>query len=76
MLKAMAHKLPDGGAELQRRKQALYQRLDRMKNPPRNLEVMKRDLEAGASKVILASKKGITLQAKALTQGAVEHMHK
>ncbi len=71
----MSHKLPDKGESLKKRRKELYERLDTMKNPPRNLAEMRHDLGKGTGQVVLASKKGLTIQAKALTHGAVEHLH-
>lgn len=66
----MAHRLPDGGAELQRRKALLYKRLGEMKKPP----VVPPVGSGGFAGV--ASKKGLIHQARGLTSGMVEHLHK
>lgn len=71
LIQQMSHKLPDGGAELRRWRKLLHARLDEMKRPPMI------DLsEIGRGGVVtLAGRKGLTLQAKMLTSGAVEKLH-
>lgn len=61
----MAHRLPDGGAELHRRKALLYQRLGEMKKPPTVPPVGSGGLPG------VASKRGLIDQARGLTTGMV-----
>ena len=70
MIKEMSHKLPDGGAQLKARRDMLYERLNKIKNP------RKTDLAAlGQASATGLARKGLILQA-GLTSGVVEHLHK
>ena len=65
----MSHRLPDGGAELHRRRALLYDRLKQIKSSP---DV---DLVKLASGNVFLTDKGLKSQARMLTTGAVEHLH-
>lgn len=68
----MSHRLPDGGAQLRRRRALLYERLQQIKKvPTMNLS----ELGAAGGVVELTGRKGLTSQARMLTSGAVEHLH-
>ena len=69
MIRTMSQNLPDGGAELKRRRAMLYERLAQMKKPPQVPP-------AGFGHAATVSKKGIIDQARGLTSGMVEHLHK
>lgn len=69
LLRLVAHKLPDRGADLHRKKNLLLQRLNQMKKPV-DLAAIKSSASAQASK------KGLTFQAKMMTANVVEHLHK
>lgn len=68
LITSMAHKLPDGGADLHRKKKLLTERLNQMKKPV-DMEILQ------SSGSILTSKKGLTFQAKIMTTNVVEHLH-
>lgn len=68
MIREMSHKLPDGGAELRRRRAMILNRIQEMKKPPViNLS------EIGQGGVV--KQKGLVFQARLLTSGAVEQLH-
>ena len=71
LIRTMSHKLPDGGASLRKRKEALLARIEQLKRPVPDLSM---PLQPGHS-VQLHHKSKLTYQAKMLTVGAVEHLH-
>lgn len=71
LIRTMSHKLPDGGASLRKRKEALLARIEQLKRPVPDLSM---PLQPGHG-VQLHHKSKLTYQAKMLTVGAVEHLH-
>ena len=71
LIRTLGHKLPDGGADLRRRKVALLARLEQLKRPAPDLN---KPLSAGPG-VQLHNKNRLTYQAKMLTAGTVEQLH-
>ncbi len=67
----MAHKLPDGGAQLNAMRKKLYERLNQMKKPPKDLAELLQQQRVGNN----VQARNITSQARMLTSGAVEHLH-
>lgn len=71
LIQTMSHRLPDGGASLQQRKEALLARLQQLKRPAPDLA----HPTAAVPEVQLHNKNRLTYQAKMLTAGAVEQLH-
>ena len=71
MIKTLSDKLPDGGAQLKRQREALLARLEKLKRPVPDLTQL---LPPGAD-IQLHNKNKLTYQARMLTAGAVQHLH-
>ena len=69
MIKTLSDKLPDGGAQLRRQREALLARLEKLKRPLPDLA------HPGPDALQLHHKNKLTYQARILTAGAVEHLH-
>ena len=69
----MSDKLPDGGAQLRRQREALLARLEKLKRPVPDLTHP--ISTTGPDALQLHHKNKLTYQARILTAGAVEHLH-
>ena len=75
MLKHMAHKLPDGGANLKHMREELVARLTRMKKPGVGLEALQQQQDERPTSGP-AFTHTLAMQARMLTNNVVEHLHK
>ena len=69
LLRNIGHKLPDGGADLRRKRDLLSARLNQIKKPT-DPATMQRLISASTNK------KGLALQSRMMTANVVEQLHK